>query len=188
MTNRLVWILGINLTALLAAACAEKPAKQEAVGPASGSSLSRAAAAGTTVSAIVELSDLYRAPETYDVRITVKEIARGEAAREIWAKGGAPTTPAKRGFQHLLVRIRFEFAARGAPGDKSWLLDPKQFSAYSGSGRPYDASSVPPPEPRLGGTLRAGESLEGWTAFEVAEDDAEPVMTFSPGGVWFRLY
>ncbi len=183
MTNRLVWILGISLAVLLAAACSE-----EAAGPAPGSSLSRAAAVGTTVSAIVELSDLYRAPETYDVRITVKEIARGEAARELRAKGGAPVIPAKKGFQHLLARIRVEFAARGAPGDKSWPLDAKQFSVYSGSGSPYDASCAPPPEPRLGGTLRAGESLEGWTAFEVAEDDGEPVITFSPGGVWMRLY
>ncbi len=170
------------------AACGEKTARESGFSSGSGSSLAGAAAIGASVSAIVELSDMYRAPETYDVKIAVREILRGRQANNLLAKTGASNTPAKKGFEYVLARIRFEYAARGAPGDKPWELTSAQFSAFSADGKPYEMPSIAPPEPKLNGVLRSGDSLEGWIAFAVATEDKKPVMTFAPDSIWFRLY
>lgn len=188
MRSRTVRVILISLAALLTAACAGKPVRDKGLASGSGSSLSNAAATGTPVSAIVELSDMYRAPETYDAKITVLEIMRGEPAKDLLTKASASIVPAKNGFDYVLARIRFEYTARGAPGDKAWELTGKQFSAFSAAGKPYQIPSIVPPEPGLDGALRPGNSRQGWVAFEVAKDDPKPVMTFSLGSIWFQLY
>jgi hypothetical protein len=181
--NRIVWIA---LAVLTLAVGFEQTARAQ--GSASGSSFSSAAAVGAPISAIVELSDMYRAPENYDVKITVLEILRGKPATDLLTKSAASKAPAQSDFECVLARIRFEYAARGAPGDKPWELTAGQFNAFSADGKPYEMSSIEPPEPRLHGRIRSGDFLQGWIAFAVAIKDKKPVMSFVPGSIWFQLY
>ena len=169
-------------------ACAEKPAQTPGPRLESGSSLTSAMPIGATVPAIVELGDMYRAPETYDIRITVLEILRGEKSVDLIKKASVSNAPAQNGFEYVVARIRFEYSARGAPGDKTWELSGEQFNAFSDDGKLYENPSIVPPEPRLSGVLRSGDSQQGWVAFEVAKHDKKPVMTFSPGSIWFQLH
>ncbi len=143
---------------------------------------------GTPVSAVVELSDLYHAPETYDVKITVLQVRRGAPAAHLLKKAdlSGPTPP--DGLELLLAQVRFEFAARGAPGDKTWEVSEKQFSAFSAQGKPYEHFSVGAPEPLLRGVLRSGESLVGWLGFVIPKEDRQPLLTFVPASIWLRLF
>ncbi len=188
LRNKALLISTIGLMALALAACAEKMAQESTSPSGSGTSLTSAAAVGSPVSAIVELSDIYRAPETYDVKITVLEILRGKSSTDLLTRVSASNAPAPSGFEYVLARIRFEYAARGAPGDKPWELNSGQFSAFSRDGKPYATPSIVYPEPKLIGALRAGDSQEGWLVFAVAIEDRKPVMIFGPASIWFRLY
>ena len=188
MKSRNFLIFWIGALAIGTVSCTGKPAAESSPEPGSGSAWKNAGPIGIPVSAIVELSDLYRAPETYDVKITVMEILRGAPSMNLLAKADASNATPGEGFEYVLARVRFEYAARGAPGNKTWELDGKQFNAFSGEGKPYVSPSVVPPEPALRGTLRSGGSQEGWIAFAVAKEDKKPVMTFSPGNIWFQLY
>jgi hypothetical protein len=76
-------------------------------------------------------------------------------------------------------------------------LGPEQFTAFSADGVDYRNPSVVPPKPELRKGMKSGESIEGWIAFEVAQQDKNPVMSYSAdsggavmhgGGKWFRLY
>jgi hypothetical protein len=178
----------LSLAALVMPACSEKPAQTPVTTLEMGSSSTYAAPIGATVPAIVELEDMYRAPETYDVRITVMEILRGETSADLMNKASAFNAPAKNGFEYVAAHIRFEYSARGAPGDKTWELRGNQFDAFSGEGKLYENPSIVPPEPGLSGTLSSGDSKQGWIVFTVAKNDRKPVMIFNPGSVWFQLY
>ena len=69
-------------------ACTEKPAQEPGQKPGSGFSSGDAASIGTTVPTIVELSDMYVSPETYDLKMTVAEVIRGEKSMEFLKKLG----------------------------------------------------------------------------------------------------
>ena len=168
--------------------CAEKTAQTTDTGLESGPSLNSAMPVGATASAIVELGDMYRAPETYDVEITVLEVLRGEKSMDLIKRASASNDPAQNGFEYILARIRFEYSARGAPGDKTWDLSGSQFNAFSDDGKLYEIPSIVLPEPGLAGVLRSGDSRQGWIAFEIAKQDRKPLMTFIPGNIWFQLY
>jgi hypothetical protein len=173
---------------LIMFACTEKTARTPGKGQISDSSVKGATPIGTTASAIVELGDMYRSPETYDVRITVLEVRRGEKSADLIKKASLSNAPARNGLEYVLARIRFEYSARGAPGDKMWSLGGKQFHAFSGDGKPYKIPLIVLPEPELAGMLRSGDSRQGWIVFEVAKQDKKPLMIFDPGNVWFQLY
>jgi hypothetical protein len=177
-----------GLTALIMSACTEKTTQTPAKGLETDSSVIGAAPIGTAASAIVELGDMYRSPETYDVKIMVLEVLRGEKSAVLIKKASISNAPVRNGLEYVLVRIRFEYSARGAPGDKTWSLSGKQFHAFSRDGKPYTIPSIVLPEPELAGLLRSGDSREGWIAFEVAKRDKKPLMIFDQGNVWFQLY
>lgn len=169
-------------------ACAEKPAPAPEQKPGAGFSSADAASIGTTVPAMVELSDMYVSPETYDLKMTIAEIVRGEKAGEFLKKAGASEVQIGTDSEYLLARVRLEYSARGAPGDKPWELSGAQFSAYSEEGRPFGSASIVASQSGPNPSLRSGDSLECWLAFIVTKSESKPVMTFSPGGAWFRLY
>jgi hypothetical protein len=183
-----VLIVLLSLAVLSMSSCTEEMEQTPGTELESGSSLNSAMPIGGTVSAIVELSDMYRAPETYDVRITVLEILRGEKSKNLIERTNVSLTALPNDFEFLLAHIRFEYSARGTPGDKTWDLSGKQFNAFSDDGRLYENQPIVLPESRLSGVLRPGDSRQGWVAFEVAKDDKKPLMTFSPGNVWFQLH
>jgi hypothetical protein len=167
-------------------ACSDRTAGT--TGPAPDSPVISATPIGVAVSAIVEVGDMYRSPEIYDTGITVLEVARGEEAEGLIKNASESNAPAQNGFEYVLARVRFEFSARGAPGDKTWNLSGQQFHAFSVDGARYGIPSIVLPDPELAGELRAGDSREGWVAFEVSEQDKQPLMLFDQGNVWFKLY
>jgi hypothetical protein len=176
------------MAVIVLASCTEKPAQAPYQKPGSGFSLSDAASIGTTVPTMVELSDMYVAPETYDLQVTVAEIIRGEKSNEYLKKLGASNGQTSNDSEYVLARVRFEYKARGAPGDKPWELSGAQFSAFSEDSKPYASPSIVASQSGLRPSLRSGDTLECWFAFVVAKGDRKPVMTFNPGGAWFHLY
>jgi hypothetical protein len=86
------------------------------------------------------------------------------AVREASASNQAP----KSGFEYLLARIRFEYSARTNPGQKLYTVNPNQFTATTADGVDYTSPILAAePKPELTGTLRSGDSAEGWVTFEV---------------------
>lgn len=164
-----------------------------------GYSITSPAPVGMTVAGIVEVGTGYTSHELYDIRVTLLEVLRGS---EVWnhirvadASNGPPDT----GFEYVLARIKFEFNARGAPGNLSHQLTGAQFIALSRDGQGYQATSAVPPAPELKGTLFSGDSVEGWIVLQVPVDDSKPLMTFDAsvggieavehgGDIWFQLY
>jgi hypothetical protein len=183
-----VCVVFLTMALMVLAACAEKPAQAPGQKPGSGVSSADAASIGTTVPSIVELGDMYVAPETYDLKMTVAEIIRGEKSADFLKKLGPPNLQTQTDREFVLARVRFEYKARGAPGDKPWELSGVQFSAFSEDSKPYGTPSIVAPQSGLKPSLRSGDSLECWLAFVVAKSDRKPVMTFHPGGAWFHLY
>jgi hypothetical protein len=176
----------LTLVVVVLAACAEKPAP--GLKPRSGSSLANAASIGTTVPTIVELSDMYVSPETYDLNVTVVEVIRGEKSGKYLKKLNASNLKSPADSEYVLARVRFEYKARGAPGDKPWELSGAQFSAYSGDNRPYGNPALEASQSGMKPSLRPGDTLECRLVFVVAKNDSKPVMVFNPGGAWFHLY
>jgi hypothetical protein len=153
---------------------------------------------GTPVRSMIELGSVYT--NIYDITITVLETARGKEAMER-LKAASPDvkTPAA-GFDYVLARVKFELKGRYVSDTIPLDLgkEPLQWVALSGTDlTEYERPSVAVPKPALEGRVKPGESMEGWLAFEVKQDDSKSVMVFDPdtGGatgrgktVFFRLY
>ncbi len=176
------------MTVIVLTACREKPAQAPEHMPGSGFSLGDAATVGTTVSTMVELSDMYISPETYDLNVAVMEIIRGEKSGEYLKKLGVSGVQLPTDSEYVLARVRLEYKARGAPGDKPWELSGGQFSAFSEENKPYGNPSLVVANSGLKPVFRPGDTREYWLAFVVAKGDRKPVMAFNPGGAWFHLY
>ena len=148
---------------------------------------------GTTIETAVRCGE-----EPCDTKIILLDVLRGEKAWDLVKAANSSSKSPDAGFEYLLVRIKFELSSR-TPGDKHFELTTGplgQFAAFSADGKPYETPSIELPEPELSGTLRSGESREGWLAFLVQKADNKPLMTFSPASgaargqgkvVWFRL-
>jgi hypothetical protein len=154
---------------------------------------------GQAASTTITYGDAYATPiETYDARITVSEVLRGAEAWDRLRRESASNRPPESGFEYVLARIRFEFAARGKPGDKNYALKGDQFAAFASDGSTqYPPANVRAPNPGLDRALRSGESSEGWVAFIVARGDRSPFVVFQAdvrvlshagAGPAFRLY
>jgi hypothetical protein len=186
-------MIGKSLAMLIAAAAIASPACAQRV----GSSPVAPASAGTTVQTLVECGSGYESHELYDVKITLLETVRGERAWGMIKAADAAAQGPKQGWEYVLARIRFEYAARGRPGDCSHKLKGQEFAASAADGQAYPATSVTPPRPGLEGTVSSGDSLEGWIAFSVPRGEASTLMSFSTkeggglvhgGNAWFLLY
>jgi hypothetical protein len=161
-----------------------------------GYSLASAAALGQTAKGIIECGKGYTSHELYDVKITVLEVLRGDRATARLAAGVA--APAANQ-EYLIARIRFQYFARGTPGDCCHELSWDQFIAYSKDGGEYEPAITLPPAPALEGKVCAGGSAEGWAIFQVAKNDKKPLAMFNAGvggieaiehggNLWFQLY
>lgn len=143
---------------------------------------------GTTVVASVELGNMYGASELYDVKIVIQEIVSGKEVMERIKAMSGSNQKTKVGFVYILAHIRFEFYARGAPGDKNYDLKEDQFIAVSSDGKIYGSPFISQNNLTLRGILQSGDSLEGWLAFQVPQDDSKPLLFFERGSIWFQLY
>ena len=163
---------------------------------ASGYSPLSPAPVGVAVADIIGCGRGYNSHETYDIKITLLEVLRGKEASEHIKMANTANQPPDAGFEYILARIRFEYFARGSPGDCAYELMGEQFTAVSSDGKEYTRPSLVLPKPELSGTLNSGDSLEGWVGFQVAQSDKKPLMSFTAdpggvvthgGGVWFQL-
>ena len=154
---------------------------------------------GRTLSTIIIFGDQYDGgDELYDAKITVVQVARGEKAWEMLKAISTSNPPPKAGFEYLLARVRFEFSARTSPPHYNYTIDETQFTAMKADGISYAAASIAEePMPDLQGTLKPGNSLEGWIAFVVPRSDRQPLMLFRAnvgsvihegGSSLFKLY
>lgn len=153
---------------------------------------------GAPVTTIIEFGDQYLGSELYEAKITVLAVVRGEKAWGIVRQASASNPPPKPGFDYLLARVRVEFSSRTSPALENYNLNETQFTATASEGQEFDAPILDaPPKPRLGGTLRPGDSVEGWLVFLVPKKISRPLMVFREdvgtvsyrgGGTWFQLY
>jgi len=153
---------------------------------------------GVPVPIIIEFGEQYLGSELYDAKITVLAVVRGEKAWGIVQQASRSNPPPKSGFDYLLARVRVEFSSRTSPALDNYNLNETQFTATTPEGREFDAPILDaPPKPRLGGTLRPGDSVEGWLVFLVPQKVSRPLMVFREdvgtvshrgGGTWFQLY
>ena len=175
-------------------ACALIIAGNAGIVSAVGSSPSDAAVPGTAVAGIIECGEGYTSHELYDVKLTLLELVRGDTAwRRIAAAAPAPGT----GQEYILARLRFEYLARGKPGDCEHTITPSQFTALTADGSPSTTPTLAIPEPGLTGVLHSEQVREGWIAVQVARNAVKPLLTFSVdeagavqhgGKLWFKLF
>ena len=164
---------------------------------AQSNSPSSAAAIGESISGIIECGEGYTSHELYNIKLSLQEVLRGEAAiAQLQASNHDLPAPGTDS-DYLLARLSFSYAARGRPGMCVHPLRPAQFKALSVAGVEYAAPDLSPPDPILEGPVKSGETLEGWLAFLVPRSDTAPVLNFSVdenggvshgGNLWFRLY
>ena len=168
----------------------------EARAQTTGSSPSDPAPRGATVEGIVECGQGYTSHELYDMKITLLDVIRGEEAWKRIHEANSSNKPPAAGAEYILVRVKFEYYARGNPGLCIHPLAPDQFTAYAANGADYPAASVVPPNPEMRKGLKSGEFIEGWVVFAVAKEDKGPLMYYSAdaggavehgGGKWFLL-
>ncbi len=161
-----------------------------------GSSPAAPASTGVTLTGIVECGQGYTSHELYDMKITLVEVIRGEEAWKRIKEASPSNKASEPGFEYVLARVKFEYYARGTPGLCIHNLNPQQFSACSSDGQDYQIAEVAPPKPELRKAMKSGETVEGWIAFSVSQQDKAPMMTYSAdqggaiqhGGVkWFLL-
>ena len=155
--------------------------------PAIGYSPLNPAPIGVTLADIIACGSGYDSHQTYDIKITLLEIIRGEEAWKHIKAASLSNEPPKVGLEYILARIGFEFLARGSPGDCSYELNEEEFTAISSEGKEYKTPSVVLLNPKLRGRLSSGDFVEGWATFLVGKDDNKPLLTFG-GSIWFRLY
>ncbi|MGD9162511.1 MAG: hypothetical protein PVG39_29155 [Desulfobacteraceae bacterium] len=152
---------------------------------------------GTPVKSMVELGSVYSS--IYDITITVLETVRGKDAMNLLKKADSKTPKPPRGSEYILARVRFEMKSRAVSDKLTFDLgdSPLQWVALASDLTEYPRVSVTAPAPVLKGTVKPGDSIEGWVAFAVDKKDSGPVMVFGPdsGGatgrgrtLFFKLY
>jgi len=161
-----------------------------------GSSPMAAAPRGVTLTGIVECGQGYTSHELYDMKITLVDVLRGEEAWKRIKEANPSNKAAGSGLEYVLARVKFEYYARGTPGLCVHNLNPQQFSACSSDGQDYQIADVVAPKPELRRDMKSGETVDGWIAFAVSQQDKGPLMNYSAdkggaiqhgGEKWFLL-
>ncbi|MGB6872726.1 MAG: hypothetical protein WBE46_01050 [Dehalococcoidia bacterium] len=128
----------------------------------------------------------------YEVRITLLETMRGDAAWQLIHEAWTANDPPEAGFEYILAKVRFEYLTGPTP-DTTYEVASPYFDAVSSDGKEYNSALILDPEPRIYARLYPNASHEGWATFQVAKNDAKPLLTFGrkrdgTGGIWFELY
>lgn len=155
------------------------------------------ASIGAPVRSMVELGSVYS--NIYDITITVLETIRGKEAMDRLKKASPNNSKPPKGFEYILVRVKFEMKGRAVTDTLTFDLgnEPLQWVALASDLTEYPQISVTVPKPALVGRVKSGDSMEGWVAFAVDRKDSKPVMVFDPdsGGatgrgrtLFFKLY
>jgi hypothetical protein len=151
----------------------------------------------TPVRSMIELGSVYS--NIYDITITVLETIRGKEAMDRLKTTSPKNSTPPKGFEYILARVKFEMKGRAVTDTLTFNLGnaPLQWVALASDLTEYSQISVTVPKPALIGTVKPGDSMEGWVVFAVDRKDSKPVMVFDPdsGGatgrgrtLFFRLY
>ena len=152
---------------------------------------------GTRLETVIECGFGYSPHEKYDVKVTLLEALRGDKALGRIKAANASNQSPKAGFEYVLARVKFEFFAKGAPGNCVHELRREEFAAFSADGQEYEAAMIAPPQPGLPAKLKSGDSFEGWLAFQAPQGGNKALLRFvasvgsaveQGGQVWFQLY
>ena len=176
---------------VMVACCAWQTASAQLVG---GSPFD-AAPVGKTVQGIMDCGSNYEGNEAYNIKVTVLQFARGDMGVKA-ALGMEELPPPAEGTEYLVVNVRFDYKARGRPGNCVHTVRPEHFNVLSSNGFKYSMAALALPLPGMSGEIKSGESMEGWVLYEVIIQDFEPLMSFSVGEgsvahggeLWFKLY
>jgi hypothetical protein len=152
---------------------------------------------GAPVRSMIELGSVYS--NIYDITITVLETIRGKEAMDSLKTASPENSTPPKGFEYILVRVRFEMKGRAVTDTLTFNLGnaPLQWVCLASDLTEYPQVSVKVPKPALVGRVKPGDSMEGWVAFAVDREDSKPVMVFDPdsGGatgrgrtLFFELY
>ncbi len=109
--------------------------------------------------------------------ITITQVLRGEAAWEMIQQTYQYNSPAQSGTEYLLVQVRMDYSS-GPEGQTDWVhqLD---FGLLSTEGHAYGIPWwLTPPEPFLTAQLYPGSTITGWTAWQIAIEDTNPMLIF----------
>jgi hypothetical protein len=135
---------------------------------------------GSPVKSMVELGSVYSS--IYDINITVLETVRGKDAMKLLKKADSKVKKPPKGSEYMLARVKFEMKSRAVSDKLAFELgkEPLQWVALASDLTEYPMVSVKVPAPALAGTVKPGDSIEGWVAFAVDKKDSNPVMVFDP--------
>ena len=155
------------------------------------------ASIGAPARSMIELGSVYS--NIYDITITVLDTIRGEEAMDRLKTASPENSAPSKGFEYILARVKFEMKGRAVTDTLTFDLGnaPLQWVCLASDLTEYPQVSVLVPEPALIGTVKPGDSMEGWVAFAVDRKDSKPIMVFDPdsGGatgrgrtLFFKLY
>ena len=135
---------------------------------------------GSPVKSMVELGSVYSS--IYDISITVLETVSGKDAMNLLKKADSKVKKPPKGSEYMLARVKFEMKSRAVSDKLAFELgkEPLQWVALASDLTEYPMVSVKVPAPALAGTVKPGDSIEGWVAFAVDKKDTKPVMVFDP--------
>lgn len=127
----------------------------------------------------------------YTAEITVNEITDGNEAWKKIKDANMFNNEPKKDHKYILAKIKVKIS--NVADDKAVDLTSVLFTAFSNENVEYaDETVVVTPKPILEGKVYDGGTLEGYVAFEVKNDDANPKFVFGKksdgtGGIWFKL-
>lgn len=121
------------------------------------------------------------------LNVTLLEAVKGEKADRIMAERGL--RPLSRGHDFLLARFKVEIV--DTPWDDEELIYGGLIKSADGNATKLYGEGNPGYDPLLNGTLRKGESTEGWVVLEYDKTESAPLIVFDHFGedslgLWFK--
>ena len=153
--------------------------------PPPGAVMSNPVPVGSAIA--VTSQSYYNKDKTFDITIT--EVIRGQRAFQRLLDVNRYNDAPDAGHEWLLFKVRVSYL----PNQEGVADDfDEEILVVSSRGFVYDEEGVVEPEPNLGDVaLWPGAVQEAWIAWQVAVDDAHPLMLFGSrdyeGGQWFSL-
>lgn len=114
---------------------------------------------------------------SYLARVRLVCAVRGEAAEAALRQVNRYNGEAADGKEYLMAMLEVT-AEKQTAGDGMIYVSPCDAECLSGNGARYEHSSVITPAPTLRASLREGESVIGWVAFEVERTDKQIQLVF----------
>ena len=118
-------------------------------------------------------------------------VVRGERAFEVLQTVNRFNPEPAEGMEYVLVFIRARYAK--GPVDATDFFSYEDFRTISGEGLSYVTPFfLWPAQPILASIMYPGAVVQGWTTWQVATDDPNPLLTFGldldwRGNAWFSL-